>query len=151
MLLFVSFLLAFHCRLVNRNETTNEFLKDRSKDRNYKFTESHFCRSLFLRVLCRGRKPSLITNDLIRVSLLLESLIDAESLSQSVGGTPRPVSKDAHFTVQDNMSAKVKTIQTRRKAQISICSSSKQSISIDESSMLLSMQKMRQKEDGSVE
>lgn len=34
MQVFCGFLLAFHCKLMNRNETTNEFVKDRSIDRN---------------------------------------------------------------------------------------------------------------------
>ena len=39
MAIFTGFLLAFHCRLISKNETTNEYLKGRSKDRNYSFVD----------------------------------------------------------------------------------------------------------------
>jgi len=39
----------------------------------------------------KRRQPSLITNDLIRISLLLESMLDQESTPQSLGGTPKKV------------------------------------------------------------
>jgi len=88
MQIFTAFLLGFHCKLINSNETTNEHLKGRAKDREYSHKGSYWCSRLG-RAFCRRRGPSMITNDLIRISLLIESLLDAESLQQSVGGTPK--------------------------------------------------------------
>lgn len=87
--LFTGILLGFHCRLVNKNETTNEHLKDRSKERDFIFRESNFCSRLNRSLSCRRRHGSIISNDLIRISLLLESLLDFEALNRSVGGTPK--------------------------------------------------------------
>jgi len=87
--LFTGFLLVFHCRLIKRNETTNEYLKQRSKFRNFSFKEAAWCNRVARTMSCKRRQASLITNDLIRISLLLESMLDHESQPQSLGGTPK--------------------------------------------------------------
>ena len=134
MQLFTAFLLGFHYRLINRNETTNEFLKQRASLRFYTFRE-HFCFKRLHRSICRRRAPSFITNSLIRVSLLMESMMDSESLRHSVGGTPK---KCGEINAQEiGLARKLSTLEQRRTAQISLCSSSKHSLSIDESSMLI--------------
>ena len=78
MQLFCGFLLSFHCKLINENTTTNEYLKHRSKSRNYQMRAETWFSRLKLS-LCFKKQPSLVSNDLIRYSLLLESFIDAES------------------------------------------------------------------------
>lgn len=79
--LFTGVLLGFHCRLVDRNETTNEHLKGRSNERNYSLRESNFCLRLYRALSLKRRGgESMVSNDLIRISLLLESLLDFESL-----------------------------------------------------------------------
>lgn len=81
-----------------------------------------------------------MSNDLIRISLLMESLLDFESLHHSIGGTPKRVGE---ITLQDEaaLKRKIDTRSLRKASQLSMCSSSKQSISIDESSMLLNLRK----------
>ena len=69
--------MAFHLKLINRNETTNEFLKGRGNARNYSLREGSACKR-FLRVWCYRKPPSLITNDLIRQSLFIEKIVDKE-------------------------------------------------------------------------
>lgn len=85
----------------------------------------------------------MITNDLIRISLLIESLLDAESLQQSVGGTPK---KDKNASsvqsLQEGIVRRQQNMIMRKHSQLSMCSSSKQSISIDESSMLINMRRL---------
>ena len=94
MQLFVGFLLYFHCKLMNRGETTNEYLKQKSRDRNYLLREASWCKRLGL-VLCRKSPPSLIFNDLIRISLLIEQTIETESVAaMSMGATPKRTTAD---------------------------------------------------------
>jgi len=78
MQLFTVFLLCFHCKLMNLNQTTNEYLKQRLKDRNFQFRPPLWCQRLH-HAVCRRRQPSLITNDMVRISLLIEQLNEAES------------------------------------------------------------------------
>ena len=80
MLLFTLFLLAFHCRLINKNMSTNEYLKGRAGQRNYSFSEPLWPARVWRSISCRRRHPSMITNDIIRLSLLLEQLMDFESI-----------------------------------------------------------------------
>jgi len=89
MALFTTFLLAFHCRLINRNLTTNEFLKNRTSDRHCMLREASWCARFGRTMSCRRRPGSYISNDLIRISLLIESiLLESDSLQMSIGGTP---------------------------------------------------------------
>ena len=73
--LFTVFLLAFHCRLINRNLTTNEFLKSREKDRLFFHRDASWCARVRRTMSCSRRSGSYISNDLIRISLLIESML----------------------------------------------------------------------------
>lgn len=65
--------MAFHLKLIYRNETTNEFLKGRFDRRNYQLREENVCKR-FMKVWCGRQQPSLITNDLIKQSLFIEKI-----------------------------------------------------------------------------
>ena len=127
--------MAFHLKLINRNETTNEFLKGRGNARNYTLREGSACKR-FMRVWCYRKPPSLITNDLIRQSLFIEKIVDKDGINQSFGGTPR---RDM-AAKWEGATKKLKVISRRKVSQTPLCASSSRAdedISIDESSFIV--------------
>ena len=113
--IFTGILLGFHCRLIKNNETTNEHLKDRSRERNYIFREASCFGRLKRALSCSRRTKSIISNDLIRVSILIESLLDFESLHHSVGGTPKKAGEPISLPDEASLKRKIET-RSRRKA-----------------------------------
>ena len=106
MQIFCAFLLGFHCNLMNKNVTTNEFLKQRLVNRDNPMRAKTFCGRL-LKSLCRSHERSLVTNDLVRISLLIESLFEREEKRKSAGETPTKLSK----AMQEAMQRKIDRIR----------------------------------------
>lgn len=84
---FTQFLWLFHCRLIQQNSSTFEYLKYKDKTRNYR--HRGFCGRQLFYALCRKRPASYVPNSLVKISLAIEENLGREQFSQATGGTPR--------------------------------------------------------------
>jgi len=137
MQVFTGGLLGLHCLILSKNQTTQEYLNGRGKGLNYSFKKGGCSRILKLLLCLKGRKKeySLISNDFIRVSRMLEhlknqtqgantldsdqSLMQQSLLQETVRGNLKITSiEDYGQLLPENDASVVKRVRNKRRSNL---------------------------------